>query len=104
MANKIARTAWAVLARVRPSNRPDGILPNAAPEQPDGYDNLNRGASLFEKSRAAIVVMVVYCSTPDGADEWAFERDSGLECDPGLRSGTEFGVTGNFIAEIKKGT
>ena len=44
----------------------------------------------------------VYCATPDGTDEWTFERDSGVEYDPGLRWGTEFGATGSFITEIKR--
>ncbi|MDM0053817.1 hypothetical protein [Variovorax sp. J22R115] len=45
----------------------------------------------------------VYCATPDGADEYTFERESGVECDVGLRWGSEFGITGSLIAEIKKG-
>ena len=44
----------------------------------------------------------VYCATPDGADEWTFERDSGVEYDPELRWGSQFGATGSFVTEIEK--
>ena len=44
----------------------------------------------------------VFCAAPDGADEWAFERETGVEYDPELRWGSQFGATGSFITEIKR--
>ncbi|MBA2960511.1 MULTISPECIES: hypothetical protein [Ramlibacter] len=47
--------------------------------------------------------MHVYCATPDGRDEWVFERAGGLEYDPELGWGSRFGITGSFISEVSKG-
>lgn len=42
---------------------------------------------------------LIHCATPDGTDEWTFDRATGVEEDTELRWGVKFGFSGSYLVE-----